>query len=205
MFRATVIAPIVCVMVAASAHAQQACTKIAYVNTQALMEVAPGRVAAESLLNKTGDGFRMQLQKLQDSAQARLASYQKDQAKMTPAAKDKAEKELQALETDIQTKQQQFQQQFDAKRQEVMAPITDVVKKVLDDVRAEDCYAMILDNAPGAGSIVSADKNLDITDRVVSRLRATPAAKTKAADTTPKGAPAAPAGVTSKPPKPPAR
>ena len=61
-----------------------------------------------------------------------------------------------------------------------MAPITDLVKKVLDDIRVEDGYAMILDNAPGASVIVSADKNLDITDRVVSRLRATPAAKAKA-------------------------
>ena len=86
-----------------------------------------------------------------------------------------------------------------------MAPITDLVKKVLDDIRVEDGYAMILDNAPGASIIVSADKNLDITDRVVSRLKATPAAKVKAQETAPatKGAPPAPAGVTRPPSRPP--
>ena len=86
-----------------------------------------------------------------------------------------------------------------------MAPITDLVKKVLDDIRVEDGYAMILDNAPGASVIVSADKNLDITDRVVSRLKATPAGKLKAQETAPatKGAPPAPAGVTRPPTRPP--
>jgi outer membrane protein len=84
-----------------------------------------------------------------------------------------------------------------------MAPITDQVKKVIDDIRVEEGYSIILDNAPGAGNIVSADKNLDITDKIVSRLRATPAVKVAAPATKP-GAPASPAGVTGRPPiKPP--
>ena len=204
--RATVIAPILCLMAVVGAHAQGACTKIAYVNTQVLMEAAPGRIAAESLLNKTGESFRTALQKEQDSAQKMLAAYQKDQATMTAAKKDQAEKALQVIESDLQAKNQQYQQQFDAKRQEVMAPISDLVKQVLDNLLTEGCYAMILDNAPGASVIVAADKNLDITDKAVSRLRASPAPKIKANETVApvKGAPAAPAGVTGKPPvKPP--
>jgi outer membrane protein len=210
MIRATVIAPILCLMAAAAAHAQTACSKIGYVNTQVLMEAAPGRIAAESLLNRMGDGFKAVLSKEQDSAQKLLVAYQKEVATMTPASKDKAEKALQAIESDLQTKQQQFQQQFDARTQEVMGPVKDVVKSVLDALREEGCYALIFDNAQGASGIVSADKNLDITDKAVSRLRATPAPKIKATETTAptaaKGAPPAPAGVTSKPPvKPPSQ
>ena len=205
--RAITFAPLLCLLAAAAVRAQ-ACTKIAYVNTQVLMEAAPGRIAAESLLNKMGEGFRSALAREQDSAQKLLASYQKTSATMTAAAKDKAEKDLQALETDLQTKNQTYQQQFDAKRQEVLAPINDLVKSVLDGLLTEGCYAMILDNAPGASVIVAADKNLDITDKAVSKLRMQPAPKIKASETltTPgKGAPAAPAGVTGKPPKPPTR
>ena len=123
--RATVIAPLLCLMAAAAVHAQAGCTKIAYVNTQVLMEAAPGRIAAESLLNKMGEGFRTALGREQDSAQKMLADYQKNSATMTAAAKDKREKDLQAIEADLQAKNQQYQQQFDAKRQEVMAPISD--------------------------------------------------------------------------------
>lgn len=204
-FRATAIALVLSV-VAGVAQAQGAGSgKVAYINSQALMEVAPGRAEAEASLAKTGQGYKAVLDKLQDSARTLIATYQKEEPKMTAAQKDKAQKNIETLQDSLQSKQQYYQQQFNAKQAELMAPITDLVKKVLDDIRVEDGYAMILDNAPGASVIVSADKNLDITDRVVSRLKATPAAKVKAQETTAaptKGAPPAPAGVTT-PKKPP--
>lgn len=197
MFRATVIA----LVLSSIAGVAQAQIKIAFVNSQALMEAAPGRPAAESLLTKEGEGYRAQLTKLQDSVNALLTKYQKDEPTLTAATKDSRQKAIQALETDLQAKQLQFQQAFAQRQSEVMAPITDVVKKVLDDIRNENGYAMILDNAPGASNIVSADKNLDITDKVVSRLRAT-AAPVRATTTPQKpGAATSPAGVTR--PKPP--
>ena len=178
--------------------------KIAFVNSQTLMEAAPGRAAATDLLTKEGQGYQTQLQKMQDSINGLLTKYQKDEPTMSAAAKDTKQKAIQALETEFQAQQLKFQKQFDDRTKEVMAPITDQVKKVIDDIRVEDGYAIILDNAPGAGNIVSADKNLDITDRVVSRLRATPAAKISAPTATKPGAPASPAGVTGRPPvKPP--
>jgi outer membrane protein len=121
---------------------------------------------------------------------------------MAPAVKDKETKALQALEQELQTKNTQFQQQYDQRKQEVLAPITDMVKKVLDDLREEGNYSMILMNDPGQTPIVSADKNLDITDKAISRLRATKAPAIPAAKG---GAPSAPAGVTRPGGKPPAK
>lgn len=196
--RATLIALVPTVGGVAAARAQ---VKIAYVNTQALMEAAPGRDSATAILTREGNVFQSQLQKLQDTVNARLSKFNKEEPTMTPAAKDKETKAIQALEQDLQTKNQQFQQQYDQRKQEVLAPITDLVKKVLDDLREEGNYSLILMNDPGQTPIVSADKNLDITDKAISRLRAT---KAPAIPATPKGgAPAAPAGVGSKPPKPP--
>jgi outer membrane protein len=209
ILRATVIA-LVLAMMAITAKAQSGSFKIAYVNTQALMDAAPGRAAAEEILNKEGDGYRAQVQKMQDSINTLLAKYQKDEATLSATAKDNAQKAIQSLETDAQAQQLKFQQQMQQHSTEVYAPIMDVVKKVLDDIRKEDGYAMILANDPQTTPIVAADKNLDITDRVVSRLKATPASSVKIVAPTaapapapkkPAGAPAAPAGVTShKPP-----
>ncbi len=176
----------------------QTCTKIGYVNPQALMESAPGRVAAESLLTKEGQTYQAQLQKMQDSLNGLLQKYQKEEPTLTAATKESRQKTLQALEAELQQKNSQFQQQFDARKNEVMAPITDVVKKVLDDIREESCYAMILMSEPGQSIIASADKNLDVTDKAVSRLRAT---KAPAVPAIKAGAPSTPAGVTR--PKPP--
>ena len=58
-FRATTIALILSVVAGvAQAQGGAAPTKVAYVNSQALMDAAPGRAAAESLLAKTGQGFK---------------------------------------------------------------------------------------------------------------------------------------------------
>jgi len=77
------------------------------------------------------------------------------------------------------------------------------VRKVLEDIRAEDGYAVILSNEPGASPILAADKNLDITERVVARLRTVAATKpaTPAATKTVGAPTSAPSGVTR--PKPP--
>ena len=198
--RATAIA-LVLTATARVAQAQQAGQgKIVFVNTQALMEAAPGRAAAESLLTKEGKSYQDQLQKMQDSLNKLLSDYQKAEPTLSATAKDSRQKTIQALESDLQAKNAQFQQQFDQRKNEVMSPITDLVKKVLDDIRDENGYAMILMNDPGQSVIVSADKNLDITDKVVSRLRTqkAPAVGATAKSTTPNS----PAGVTR--PKPPA-
>lgn len=199
MVRATAIALVLTVTTSVAQAQQPGAGKIVFVNTQALMEAAPGRLAAESLLTKEGKGYQDQLQKMQDSLNKMLSDYQKAEPTLSATAKDARQKAIQALETDLQAKNAQFQQQFDQRKNEVMSPITEMVKKVLDDVRDENGYAMIMMNDPGQSVIVSADKNLDITDKVVSRLRTqkAPAAAAATKPTTPNS----PAGVTR--PKPP--
>src|SRR5678809_1648571 len=87
--------------------------KIAFVNSQTLMEAAPGRAAATDLLTKEGQGYQTQLQKMQDSINGLLTKYQKDEPTMTAAAKDTKQKAIQALETEFQAQQLKFQKQFD--------------------------------------------------------------------------------------------
>ncbi len=101
--------------------------------------------------------------------------------------------------------QARLQQTFNQHQAAVMGPIQDLVKKVLDDIRSEEGYAMILDSSPNASVIVAADKNLDITDKVVSRRPATPPSHLAApkAETAKPGAPAGPAGVQRPPSRPP--
>lgn len=198
--RATAIALVLTVTARVAQAQQPGQGKIVFVNTQALMEAAPGRAAAESLLTKEGKSYQDQLQKMQDSLNKLLSDYQKAEPTLSATAKDTRQKSIQALESDLQAKNAQYQQQFDQRKNEVMSPITDLVKKVLDDIRDENGYAMILMNDPGQSVIVSADKNLDITDKVVSRLRTQKAPAVTAAK--PAG-PNTPAGVTR--PKPPAQ
>lgn len=173
-------------------HAQQASFRIAFVNTQTLLESAPGRTEAESTFAKETRSYSDQLRKMNDSVNTLIASYQKAEATLTAAQKDTRSKAIRALQQQLEEKNQELQQQAAQRQNELMAPIMEKVKKVLDDIRLEDGYAMIITGDPNL--ILSYDKNLDVTDRVVARLR------TLSASTTKTGAPvSAPAGVTRKP------
>jgi len=195
-----------------AAGAQQASQRIAYVNPQALFEAAPGRAEAEDAFRKETEGFRAELGRLQSDLQQAVAAYQKAEPTLTAADKTRRQTALQAKQDSMQARQQQLEQRANQRQSELMAPIMESVRKVLEDIRAEDGYAMILSSEPGTSPILAADKNLDITERVVARLRSVAAARpttpgTPAAVTTqPKptaGAPAnAPSGLTR--PKPPA-
>jgi len=72
----------------AQAQDGKSCTKLGYVNPQALMEAAPGRVAAESLLTKEGQVYQGQLQKMQDSLNGLLQKYQKEEPTLSATAKE---------------------------------------------------------------------------------------------------------------------
>ena len=178
-----------------NARAQQSAStqfKIAFVNTNVLLDNAPGKTQAESTYARETRSYGDQLKKMSDSLNAMFTSYQKQEPTLTATQKETRQKALRDLQQQLQDKQQQLTQQAQQRQNELMAPIMEQVKKVLDDIRTEDGYAMIITGDPQL--ILSYDKNLDITDRVVARL------KTIAATPTKVGAPvSAPAGVTRKP------
>lgn len=196
ILRAAPVALALAAVLTGTAKAQQASFKIAYVNTAALLEAAPGRAQAESTFAKETDGYRAQLKSMGDSLNAVIASYQKAEPTLSATQKSSRQKSIQQMEQQFQDRQNELQQRASQRQNELMQPIMEQVKKVLDDIRTEDGYAMIIANDPGQSVIVSADKNLDITDRVVARLRTLSAPKPAA-----NGAAPAPSGVTR--PKPP--
>lgn len=175
----------------------QAAQKFAFVNSQALLQNAPGRAEAEAAFEKDMVGIRAQLSKLQDSLNTMQEAFAKEEVSLSPAAKEARLKTLREKEAAWQQQAQKLQERAQDRQEELMAPIMENLRKVLDDVRMDGGYAFIFDVAAGA-FIVSADKNLDITDRVVAKMRlsapkAAPAAK-------PAGPATAPAGVTTKKP-----
>lgn len=187
----------------ALALAQGGGQKMAYVNTQAVLANAPGRAEAEAAYEKEMTGLRAQVQKLSDSLNAMQEAYAKEEVSLSPAAKETKLKALREKQADYQDRVQKLNDQAGQKEAELMQPIMDVVRRALDEVRAEGGYAFIFDVSQGQ-FIVAADKNLDVTDRVMGKLRLMApkaAAPAKAPAAAPAAGPAAaPAGVTKRPP-----
>jgi len=177
----------------------QVAQKFAFINSQAIMQSAPGRGEAELQFQKDMEMFRAQVAKLGDSLNLLQESFKKEEPALSPTAKEAKLKVLNEKQADYQERVQKLNDQAQQREAELMQPILENVRKVLDDLRAEGGYSFIFDVSAGS-FIVSADKNLDITDRVVSKLKL---AAPKVAPKATTGPASVPAGVTTK--KPPTR
>lgn len=188
---------------AASPLAAQGPVKIGYVNSARILQGAPGRQEADAQIEKELAGFRAQVKRMGDSLNTMVADFRKAEATLSPAAKETRMRAIQQKEEEYQGRTEQLQQQAQQRQVELIRPITEQVKKVIDDLRQAEGYSMIFDVGNGAGVIVAADTTLDLTDKVLQRLAAAP--RPAATSTTPKPATA---GPTSQPagvqrPKPP--
>ena len=182
----------------AVATAQTAAQRFAYVNTQLILQAAPGRTEAQATFEKDYLSLEAQAKKLTDSLQVLTAAFQKEEPGLSPQARDNRIKALRERETEFEGRVQKLREQAQQREAELMQPVIDNVKKVLEDFRAENNYTFIFDVAQGS-VIVAADKNLDVTERVVAKLRLS-APKTTAK---PAGPTTLPAGISTK--KPPAQ
>ena len=193
MFRAI---PVALVLVAALSGRASAQQKNAYIQSSILLEQAPGRAAAESLFSKESLPYQEQMKRMSDSLQAMVAAFEKRAPSLAAAARDAQAKEIQTKEASYQARARDLEAKQNARQSELVQPILDRIKMAIEDVRIEGGYSFIF-NADGQGSpLVALDKNLNITDRVLAKLRANAGAPVGAAKPA-TGAPApAPSGVT---------
>jgi outer membrane protein len=191
LFRA---APVALALVAAlSVRAQAQGQKFAYIQSSILLDQAPGRAEAEAQFVKETDVFKEQIKRMSDSLNAMVAAFEKRQASLTAAQRETQGKEIQAKEASYQTRTRELEQKANQRQTELVQPILDRIKLAIEDIRIEGGYSFIF-NADQGSPIVALDKNLNVTDRVLSKLRSTPATAAKAPAA---GAPApAPSGVT---------
>ena len=190
MIRATSVALALLTAVSLPAHAQG--TKLAFVTTSMLLEQAPGRAEAEAQFEKETGGYRDQIKRMSDSLDAMVTSFQRRQATLAATARDAQGKEIQAREAEYQRRTQDLQQKAQARQNELVQPILDKIKSAIEEVRVEGGYAMIL-NADQGSPIVAVDKSLNVTDRVLAKLRGSSAS---APAPRPSSTAPAPSGVT---------
>ena len=167
--------------------------KVAYVQTSVLLEQAPGRAEAEAQFDKETGTYRDQIKRMSDSLNTMVADFQKTQASLAAAARETRAKSIQAKEQEYQRRTQEIEQKAQGRQAELVQPILDKIKAAIEEVRAEGGYAMIF-NADQGSPIVAVDKSLNVTDRVLTRLKGTTAAAPR-----PSAAAPAPSGVTRNP------
>lgn len=153
--------------------AQAQAGRIAFINVQQIMTQAPGVAEARATLQKEAQTVEQQatpeLRRMQSELDTLQAQFQRQQATLTEAARQQRQQDFQQKAAAFQQRQQQFQQQLQRREQELLAPITQRIEQTIEQIRKEGNYAMIFDT--GQGGIVAADQTLDLTNRVLDRLK----------------------------------
>jgi outer membrane protein len=172
--------------------AAQSGQKLAYITSSVLLEQAPGRADAEAQFERETGTYREQIKRMSDSLNAMVAAFEKRQAGLTAAVRETQAKDIQTKEAGYQARTRELEQKAQQRQTELVQPILDRVKQAIEDVRVEGGYSFIF-NVEQGSPIVAQDRNLNVTDRVLAKLRSTTATTAKPAT----GAPTpAPSGVT---------
>jgi outer membrane protein len=199
LLRASVFALATSLIVAGTARAQAAPSsaqvplKIGYINSALLLQEAPGRAEAEAQFDREVGTYRQQLSRMNDSLNALMAAFDRDAPKLDTLTRATRGKAIRDRETEYQDRARGLDSTMQARQAQLVKPIMERVQGVIEAIRAEDGYSLILDvGSPQASIVVAADKRLDLTDRVLARLKSQGPAPAAPAS----GAVPQPAGVT---------
>jgi outer membrane protein len=200
ILRASVFALATSLILSGTASAQTATTaasapagpvKIGYINSAQLLQEAPGRAEAEAQFDREVGAYRLQLQRMNDSLNTLMAAFDRDAPKLDTTARAVRGKAIRDREAEYQSRARGLDSTMQARQAELVKPIMQRVQNVIEAIRSEDGYSVILDVGAQGSVVVAADKRLDLTDRVLARLKSQ-----APASASPVGAVPQPAGVT---------
>ena len=158
---------------AAPAPAPSGATKLGFVNARRILQSTPGWTTAEQTFTKESEGYRAELQKLQATLDSMASEYEQQSVVLSPTQRQAKRTELETKRSALETRAQELQQKAQQRESELLAPLQQKVNAIIESLRAEGSYAFIFDVSAQGGNIVAADRSLDLTDRVIEKLKAT--------------------------------
>jgi outer membrane protein len=145
--------------------------KIGYINSAQLLAQAPGRAEAEAQFDREVGVYRQQIQRMDDSLRTLMAAFDRDAPKLDSATRETRRTSIGQKEVEYQQRARGLDSTMQARQAQLVKPIMERVQTVIEAIRAEDNYALILDVGAQVSVVVAADKRLDLTDRVLARLK----------------------------------
>ena len=155
---------------AAAPAAAPANTRIGYVNSQRIMPQAPGFVDAQQTAETETEGVKAQVQKMSDSLDRMVQDYRKAQATLTPAQRAQREQAISGKQQEYQQRAAALEARAQQHQAELFQPIREQIGGIIEALRTEGGYAVILDVGNQFNVVVAVDTTLDLTDRVLAKL-----------------------------------
>ncbi|MFN2432268.1 MAG: OmpH family outer membrane protein [Gemmatimonadota bacterium] len=168
---AATLASLAVLALAGSASGQQN-LKIGYVDSNKIIEATPGVAEAKATYEKQAEEWKTALETHRTELATLYEDYNKQAAILSPEKKTEKQQEILAKE---RTMQEYFQQKFGpqgeagTREKELLRPIYDRINQAIEEVRAAESYSLIFDLQ--AGALAAGDPALDLTPKVIERLK----------------------------------
>ncbi|HTN94625.1 MAG TPA: OmpH family outer membrane protein [Gallionella sp.] len=138
--------------------------KVGVVDTERILRESAPAMKAESKIEKEFSGRDQEIKKMLKQAKELQTLLDKDDSKLTDTDRRNKERELSAMNVDLQRMQREFREDLNLRKNEELAIVLEQANKAIQAIAEEEKYDLILQEA------VYRNPKIDITDTVIKRL-----------------------------------
>lgn len=143
--------------------------KFAHVNTATIIQAMPEYTAAQTEMQTLTKTYEDELTRMQDEFKTKLADYEKNQATLPDAVKQRRETELQDLQQRMQQYYQTSQEELQKAQQSKMTAIQQKVTNAIKEVGVAGGYVYVMDITAGI-PFINETLSTDVTAQVKTKL-----------------------------------
>lgn len=135
-------------------------SKIAHINSQALISEMPEVKEAQAQLEKLQKTYSTEIEASMKEYQTKLQTYSADAQNQTEVTNQARQKELAGMEQNIQQYQQTASQDIQKKQADLLKPLIDKAKAAIQKVAKAQGFDYVIDATEGGSLILANGKDL---------------------------------------------
>lgn len=135
-------------------------SKVAHIDTQALVEAMPAMKAAQSELDKIQKTYDTEIKAMTKELQTKMTQYDQEAATKTDEENQKRIVEVQGMQENIQAYRQQAMQDLQKKQEDILKPVLEKARQAIQKVGRAEGYQYVLDASTGGGILLADGKDL---------------------------------------------
>lgn len=149
-------------LVSAPVYAQA--TKIGFVSTERILRDSKPAKAAQTKIEAEFKRRDDELQQLANNLRSQAQKFDKDAPVLSESERIKRQRQLSDLDSDLQRKRREFQEDFNRRRNEEFSGIVEKADAAIKKIAESQGYDLIVQDA------VTVSPRIDITDQVMKAL-----------------------------------
>jgi outer membrane protein len=144
--------------------AQAADFRVGVVDTERILRESAPAIKAEKKIEKEFSGRDQEIKKLMKQTKELQAMLEKESGSLSDADHRNKERELAAMNANLQRMQREFREDLNLRKNEELAIVLELANKAIQSIAEAEKYDLILQEA------VYRNPRIDITDKVIKHL-----------------------------------